>query len=412
MPRTAIDLRGRRPHPPAVTRPCRAGGPSCQEGPPRPPFNGLRQRSGTTTPRRHARSHRSYQNETAPRRTSTYIQARGRTCCVAREPEFSRVRQNQRCQSWTGRRDPARRRPGTGRDPRPSWLTCSEQCCARSVCTLRTSRPFTPVIARTLSTSSTTLRCGRPMSAPTSATGARGLFPGPSAAARVGYGRKRPRPVSDSPQRGIPEALSFDEGRRALDCNTDTLFGPRPVGRVSRIMVTLPTKAVSDTCWCVTSWPPVRTSLVSTVLMTIRPSGSRWQPMCARLRQRSVAPVGSPWTCQVRNCERVHWLTVRSSDGSNRPATYAVCPSSRPSWRWRPHLPQVRVPTAPCRSAPAGSPVVKLATSSRWQTPASPRELRVIDMAAERLVAEVWDTTYVETGQTLKCQGDETAADP
>ena len=41
----------------------------------------------------------------------------------------------------------------------------------------------------------------------------------------------------------VPPALSFEAGRAALDRNTDALFGPRPRGRVPRIMVTLPSEA-------------------------------------------------------------------------------------------------------------------------------------------------------------------------
>ncbi|HSP38596.1 MAG TPA: pyruvate kinase, partial [Frankiaceae bacterium] len=43
-----------------------------------------------------------------------------------------------------------------------------------------------------------------------------------------------------------PETLGFDEGRAALDRNTDRLLGPRPGGRVPRIMVTLPSEAADD----------------------------------------------------------------------------------------------------------------------------------------------------------------------
>jgi len=43
-----------------------------------------------------------------------------------------------------------------------------------------------------------------------------------------------------------PAIQSFEEGRAALDHNTDALFGPRPLGRVPRIMVTLPTEAADD----------------------------------------------------------------------------------------------------------------------------------------------------------------------
>jgi len=36
-----------------------------------------------------------------------------------------------------------------------------------------------------------------------------------------------------------PATLSFEEGRAALDRNTDALFGPRPPGRVPRVMGTV-----------------------------------------------------------------------------------------------------------------------------------------------------------------------------
>ena len=44
----------------------------------------------------------------------------------------------------------------------------------------------------------------------------------------------------------VPTDLSFEAGRGALDRNTDALFGPRPPGRVPRIMVTLPSEAATD----------------------------------------------------------------------------------------------------------------------------------------------------------------------
>ena len=44
----------------------------------------------------------------------------------------------------------------------------------------------------------------------------------------------------------VPTDLSFEGGRGALDRNTDALFGPRPPGRVPRIMVTLPSEAATD----------------------------------------------------------------------------------------------------------------------------------------------------------------------
>ncbi len=43
-----------------------------------------------------------------------------------------------------------------------------------------------------------------------------------------------------------PDVPDFRAGRAALDANADALFGPRPEGRVPRIMVTLPTEAADD----------------------------------------------------------------------------------------------------------------------------------------------------------------------
>lgn len=43
-----------------------------------------------------------------------------------------------------------------------------------------------------------------------------------------------------------PPLVGFDEGPTLLEANTELLFGPRPEGRTTRIMVTLPTEAATD----------------------------------------------------------------------------------------------------------------------------------------------------------------------
>jgi pyruvate kinase len=40
--------------------------------------------------------------------------------------------------------------------------------------------------------------------------------------------------------------LSFEDGRAALDRNTDALLGSRPSRRVPRVIVTLPSEAADD----------------------------------------------------------------------------------------------------------------------------------------------------------------------
>ena len=219
--------------------------------------------------------------------------------------------------------------------------------------------------------------------------------------------------LSDSPQRGVPEALSFDEGRRALDCNTDTLFGPRPVGRVSRIMVTLPTEAASD-------YMLVR-HLVASGMDIARINGAHddpaiWEQMAANVRKAS-AEVGRP--CRISM--DLPGPKLRTGPLADGPLIRRFQPTR--DLRGVPVVPAVVALEATSSASPGTA--ASLPVGASWlarrqvgdiiemaDTRGSPRELRVIDMAAERLVAEVWDTTYVETGQTLKCQGDETAVGP
>ena len=90
-----------------------------------------------------------------------------------------------------------------------------------------------------------------------------------------------------------PAILSFEEGRAALDHNTDALFGPRPAGRVPRIMVTLPSEAADD-------YPLVR-NLVSKGMDVARVNGAHdgpdeWERMARHVRAAS-AEVGR--RCQI-----------------------------------------------------------------------------------------------------------------
>ena len=87
--------------------------------------------------------------------------------------------------------------------------------------------------------------------------------------------------------------LTFEEGRAALDHNTDALLGPRPPGRVPRIMVTLPTEAADD-------YALVR-HLVAEGMDVARINGahdgpSAWERMALNVRKAS-ADVNRP--CQV-----------------------------------------------------------------------------------------------------------------
>ena len=82
----------------------------------------------------------------------------------------------------------------------------------------------------------------------------------------------------------VPPALSFTAGRAALDRNTDALFGPRPHGRVPRVMVTLPSEAAGD-------YELVR-HLVSSGMDVARINGAHdgpgvWEQMARNVRKAS-----------------------------------------------------------------------------------------------------------------------------
>ena len=82
----------------------------------------------------------------------------------------------------------------------------------------------------------------------------------------------------------VPSSLSFEAGRAALDRNTDALFGPRPRGRVPRVMVTLPSEAATD-------YELVR-HLVSSGMDVARINGAHdgphaWEQMACNVRKAS-----------------------------------------------------------------------------------------------------------------------------
>ena len=208
----------------------------------------------------------------------------------------------------------------------------------------------------------------------------------------------------------VPSALSFEAGRAALDLNTDALFGPRPRGRVPRIMVTLPSEAASD-------FPFVR-HLVSSGMDIARINGAHddpdvWEQMARNVRKASdevsrtcrismdlpgpkmrTGPlVEGPHVVRLRPRRDLRGVAVAPARvafvaGSVGPAEALPTLPVTPSWLERRH---------------AGE-VVRLV-----DTRGSHRELRVAACEGGRATAEVWDTTYVETGADLDCAGDVTS---
>jgi len=201
--------------------------------------------------------------------------------------------------------------------------------------------------------------------------------------------------------------LSFEEGRSALDRNTDTLLGPRPSGRVPRVMVTLPSEAADD-------YLLVR-RLVARGMDVARINGAHddpasWERMARHVR-RAAAEVGRP--CRVSM--DLPGPKIRTGPLVGGPRVVALRPQR--------DLRGVAVVPALARlvgaAAPGGVPVA-LPVDESWierrrpgdivemaDTRGSRRELRVVQVSPGALEAEAWDTTYVESGVTLSC-GDDT----
>ncbi len=205
-----------------------------------------------------------------------------------------------------------------------------------------------------------------------------------------------------------PATLSFEEGREALDRNTDALFGPRPPGRVPRIMVTLPSEAADD-------YLLVR-YLVISGMDVARINGAhdgphQWERMARNVRKASIE-IGRP--CKVSM--DLPGPKLRTGELVEGPQVVKL----------RPERDQRGLPITPAlvtlvtRSSPeggAGSLPVDVSWIERRQpgdvvdmvdTRGSRRQLGVIEAVPGRLVLEVWDTTYIETGTVLCCHDEST----
>ena len=213
--------------------------------------------------------------------------------------------------------------------------------------------------------------------------------------------------VGEPPKIG-PNTLSFQEGRAALDRNTDALLGPRPPGRVPRIMVTLPSNAADD-------YFLVR-HLVVSGMDVARINGAhddphRWEQMARNVRKAS-AEIGRP--CRVSM--DLPGPKLRTGGLVEGPQVVKL----------RPERDLRGVPIAPALATLVAGSAAEGATETLPVDPAwihrrrpgdvvdlvdtrdSKRELRVVEARPGRLVIEAWDTTYVETGTTITCNGDST----
>jgi pyruvate kinase len=205
-----------------------------------------------------------------------------------------------------------------------------------------------------------------------------------------------------------PAIQSFEEGRAALDRNTDALFGPRPPGRVPRIMVTLPTEAADE-------YPLVR-HLVSLGMDVARINGAhddpdKWERMALHVR-RASSEVGR--SCRVSM--ELPGPKLRTGPLADGPQVVKLRPER--DLRGVPVTPAVATLTG---GSGSGADATELPVDPSWikrrhsgdvvdliDARGSRRELRILETAPGICKVEVWDTAYVETGTALSCHGDVT----
>ena len=205
-----------------------------------------------------------------------------------------------------------------------------------------------------------------------------------------------------------PTTLSFEDGRAALDHNTDALFGSRPSGRVPRIMVTLPTEAADD-------YALVR-QLVVAGMDIARINGAHddraaWERMAAHVRKAS-ADANRP--CRVSM--DLPGPKLRTGPLADGPQVVKLRPER--DLRGIAIKPAVASLVAGFASDTHGTALpVDLSWIGRRKlgdeitmvdTRGSRRRLHIIEAAPGRCAFECWDTTYMETGAVLACEADTT----
>ena len=207
----------------------------------------------------------------------------------------------------------------------------------------------------------------------------------------------------------VASSLSFSAGRRALDHNTDALFGPRPRGRVPRIMVTLPSEAATD-------YQLVH-HLVTLGMDVARINGAHdgpdaWVQMARNVRRASDEV---PRPCRISM--DLPGPKMRTGPLADGPRVMRLHPQR--------DLRGVAVAPVPVRlvgvstttgEAPPAIPVDAIWLERRKRgdvielvdTRGSHRRLHVAQCERGQATAQAWDTTYVETGSILSCEGDTT----
>ncbi len=207
----------------------------------------------------------------------------------------------------------------------------------------------------------------------------------------------------------VPSTLSFAAGRSALDHNTDALFGPRPHGRVPRVMVTLPSEAATD-------YQLVH-HLMTFGMDIARINGAHdspdeWAQMARNVRKASDEV---PRPCRISM--DLPGPKMRTGPLAAGPRVIRLHPQR--------DLRGVAVAPVPIRlvgvSTTTSEAIPAIPVEAAWlerrqpgdvielvDTRGSHRQLHVAECERGQATAHTWDTTYIEMGSVLSCEGDAT----
>ena len=212
-----------------------------------------------------------------------------------------------------------------------------------------------------------------------------------------------------STARPLPPELGFQASRAALDRNTDALFGPRPQGRVPRIMVTLPSEAASD-------YALVR-RFVSSGMDVARINGAHDDPDAWEQMARNVRKASTELDRHCRVCVDLPGPRLRTGPLVEGPRLVRLRPER--DLRGVAVAPALAVLTG--GEASHGGTPPALPVDAAWlerrklgdtlhlvDTRGARRRLAVVAEKVGELTLEVWDTTYIETGAELRCARDVT----
>jgi pyruvate kinase len=214
-----------------------------------------------------------------------------------------------------------------------------------------------------------------------------------------------------------PAHVDFAGGRRALDRNTDRLFGQRPVHRVPRIMVTLPTEAAHD--------PAMVRDFGEKGMDVARINGAHDEPDIWEAMARQVEEASAALGRHIPICFDLQGPKLRTGPVAAGPEVVRLRPIR--DARGVAILPaRIRLVAAHAAhgadtahgavSLPAATaaPTRVEVVDDDWlagcapgdrvhlrDTRGSPRTFVVTACRRGAVEAEVWDTTYIETGMRL-----------